>query len=94
MPFKLLQSFEKNASSPKPKVLITGGGAYHEYFIKRLDSKLDSNWEQVAASNQLIEFKEALVFAFLGYLRILGIDNVLSDVTGALRDSCSGTIYG
>lgn len=84
----------KNAFTPNPKVLITGGGAYHENFIKRLDSKLDSNWEQVAASNQLIEFKEALVFAFLGYLRILGIDNVLSDVTGASRDSCSGTIYG
>ncbi|MCS5491078.1 anhydro-N-acetylmuramic acid kinase [Algoriphagus limi] len=77
-----------------PRVLITGGGAYHEFFISRLDFYLESNWEKAEVSSTLIEFKEALVFAFLGYLRILGINNVLSDVTGAGKDSCSGVIYG
>ncbi|NVJ87147.1 MAG: anhydro-N-acetylmuramic acid kinase [Algoriphagus sp.] len=82
------------ASSEKPRVLITGGGAYHDYFISRLDACLNSQWERAAVGAELIEFKEALIFAFLGHLRLLGIPNVLSAVTGAEKDTCSGVIYG
>lgn len=77
-----------------PSVLITGGGAYNSYFIERLDHYLKKNWIQVEADSELIEFKEALIFAFLGVLRLRGENNSLASVTGASRDNCGGTIYG
>ncbi len=83
-----------HAQVPKPLVLITGGGAYNSFFIERLDHYLHHNWEQYEASRELIEFKEAVIFAFLGVLRLRGEDNCLASVTGASRDNCGGTLYG
>lgn len=77
-----------------PSVLLTGGGAYHAYFIERLDHYLKHNWQQIEADSELIEFKEALIFAFLGVLRLRGENNCLASVTGASHDNCGGTIYG
>ena len=39
------------------------------------------------------EFKEALIFAFLGLRCLLGLPNVSRDVTGSQRDSVSGSIH-
>lgn len=88
---KVIQSFSQKDS---PKVLITGGGAYNHYFIERLDHYLEKEWVQIPASKALIEFKEALIFAFLGVLRLRNETNCLASVTGATRDNCGGTIYG
>lgn len=76
-----------------PQVLITGGGAYNSYFIQRLDVHLEGQWNHFQASSELIEFKEALIFGFLGLLRLLGEENCLSSVTGARRNSSGGVIY-
>lgn len=83
-----------HAASSKPTVLLTGGGAYNTYFKERLDHHLHQNWIQIEAFSDLIEFKEALIFAFLGALRLRGAINCLSSVTGASRDSSGGVIYG
>jgi anhydro-N-acetylmuramic acid kinase len=77
---------------PVGTCLITGGGAYNQALVKALR-------KHVAASihipeNQLIEFKEALLFAFLGFLRLTDQVNTLSSVTGAKQDSMGGCIYG
>jgi anhydro-N-acetylmuramic acid kinase len=77
-----------------PSVLITGGGAYNSYFIERLDVQLEGKWVHSAATSELIEFKEALVFGFLGVLRLRNENNSLATVTGASRDSSGGVIYG
>lgn len=87
---KVIQQFRNQS---KPSVLITGGGAYHTYFIERLDAQLNSDWEKFNASAELIEFKEALIFAFLGALRLRGEPNALASVTGARTDSCGGVLY-
>lgn len=77
----------------KPSVLITGGGAYNSFFINTLNSHLGSQWEQIGASPELIEFKEALIFGLLGVLRLRGENNCLASVTGASKDSCGGQIF-
>lgn len=82
------------AQNEVPKVLITGGGAYHKYFLERLDGQLESKWKKFEASNELIEFKEALIFGFLGVLRLRGENNCLASVTHAKTDSSGGTIFG
>ena len=55
------------------KVLVSGGGAYNDYLIHLIRSKTDS--EIIISSKNIIEFKEALIFAFLGVLRNLNINN-------------------
>ena len=77
-----------------PRILLTGGGAYNCYFVERLAHHLDQHWIQVEAGNALIEFKEALVFAFLGLLKLRGEVNTLASVTGASQNSSWGTVYG
>ena len=73
------------------KVLVSGGGAYNDYLIHLIRSKTDS--EIIISSKNIIEFKEALIFAFLGVLRLLNINNCYSSVTGASKDHCSGKIF-
>jgi len=75
-----------------PKLLATGGGAFNEHLINRL-SFYAPNATVVLGSNELIEFKEAVIFAFLGVLRVTNTDNVLSSVTGASKNHCSGNIF-
>lgn len=92
--FQIAKVIKTYTSTPTPLVLITGGGAYNTYFIERLDHHLAHQWEHYQASSELIEFKEALIFAFLGVLRLREEPNCLAAVTGASRDSCGGVIYG
>jgi len=71
-------------------VLITGGGAYNSYLLERI--KFHSKSEITLPEEQLIEFKEALIFAFMGVLRILNKNNVLASATGAAHNHCSGLL--
>jgi anhydro-N-acetylmuramic acid kinase len=72
--------------------LITGGGAYNQFFVHCL--KEYSRAKFIIPDKEIIEFKEALIFAFLGLLRKRNQINVLSDVTGATHDHSSGLIVG
>ncbi|MCU4175173.1 anhydro-N-acetylmuramic acid kinase [Carboxylicivirga sp. N1Y90] len=73
------------------KILFTGGGAYNTFLIELIQSKLSG--ELIIPSSDLVEYKEALIFAFLGALRISNQMNCLQEVTGADNDSCSGAVY-
>lgn len=72
-------------------VLVTGGGAYNDYLISRI--KAHSRHSMVIPSKEIIEFKEALIFALLGVLKFRGEINCLKSVTGASQDHCSGNIF-
>lgn len=73
------------------KILITGGGAYNAYLIDRFKNYTKA--QIFIPESNLVEFKEALIFAFLGLLRWAGKINTLKSVTGAQKDTCSGVIY-
>ena len=72
-------------------VLITGGGAYNHYLINTL--KQHSQHKIIIPSNVFVEFKEALIFGFLGVLKLRNEINCLKSVTGARKDHSSGKIY-
>lgn len=71
-------------------VLVTGGGTKNTFLIERI--KYFMKGEVIVPETTLIDFKEAIGFAFLGLLRFLDKPNVWCSVTGAKRDSCSGQI--
>ena len=75
------------------QVLATGGGALNGYLIERLRAELGAAVEVVVPTSDIVNFKEAIIFAFLGVLRWRGEINTLASVTGARRDSSSGAIY-
>ena len=81
----------KHAKNTTAKMLVTGGGAYNSYLMERL--KVHIQAEVIIPDNQTIEYKEALIFAFLGLLRFEQKNNTLASVTGASTDSTGGAIY-
>lgn len=72
------------------RVLITGGGVYNAFLVNRIRNKCRS--ELFIPGEQLIDFKEAIVFAYLGLLRFQDKINVLASVTGAHTDTSAGII--
>lgn len=75
----------------KGKMLVTGGGAYNDYLIQRMQYHLPE-MQLIIPDAKTLEYKEALIFGLLGVLRLRNENNVLSSVTGASKDHCSGRI--
>jgi anhydro-N-acetylmuramic acid kinase len=73
------------------RMLITGGGAYNTFLIERIKAHIGQGI--VIPGKLLIDYKEALIFAYLGVLRMEQQPNTLSTVTGARHDSCGGAVY-
>ncbi len=82
------------ASDNKPTVLISGGGAFNTYFISRLLAHCGDDVTLMIPDEQVVKFKEALIFGFLGVLRVRDETNCLKSVTGALRDNSGGVLIG
>lgn len=74
-----------------PSVLVTGGGAFNCFLMQRIEHHAAIKIE--LPSSKLINFKEALVFAFLGLLKIEGKVNCLRSVTGASKNHSSGKVF-
>ncbi|MDO6745501.1 anhydro-N-acetylmuramic acid kinase [Tenacibaculum soleae] len=72
-------------------VLITGGGVFNSFLMERI--AYYSERKVKIQPNELINYKEALIFAFLGLLRVENQVNCLQSVTGAKKDHSSGVIF-
>ncbi len=82
------------AKKSKTKLLVTGGGAFNSFLIQKIKERLKNKVEVVIPRKQVIEFKEAVVFALLGVLRVRSEVNCLKSVTGAKSDSSGGVMVG
>jgi anhydro-N-acetylmuramic acid kinase len=85
--FQISQSLGKMETN----VLVSGGGALNKYLMAQLRSGTKANL--VTPDLLTINFKEAIIFAFLGVLRWRNENNCFRSVTGARLDHCSGAIY-
>lgn len=81
-------------STKRLQLMVTGGGARNGFLVELLQRQLTYRATVVLPSDDIIDFKEAIIFAFLGVLRLRNEVNVLSSVTRASRDSCSGVLVG
>ena len=72
-------------------MIVSGGGVHNSFLLDRI--KFYSKASIVVPDVQIINFKEALIFAFLGVLRKRKEVNCLSSVTGSSRDNCGGIIW-
>jgi anhydro-N-acetylmuramic acid kinase len=76
---------------PVSTILVTGGGAFNSFLIEQLSSQ--SKHHISIPDSLTINFKEAIIFAFLGVLRYRNEINCYKSVTGAFEDSCTGLIH-
>ncbi|WP_419870335.1 anhydro-N-acetylmuramic acid kinase [Chryseobacterium sp. CT-SW4] len=71
-------------------VLCTGGGAYNAFLIEKISAKTST--DIIIPDQEIIEYKEALIFAFMGVLKWNNRINVLASATGSSHDHSSGLI--
>lgn len=76
-------------------MLVTGGGRYHQFLMDRLQAELAPLGITIAtdAPAGWVDFKEAIVFAFLGLRTLQGRPTTLASVTGARQDVVTGSIH-
>lgn len=91
--FQVNQSIAAVADGPA-KVLATGGGALNSFLVEQLNVRGGGQFTYDVPEKTIVEFKEALVFAFLALQRTLGKPNVSSRVTGSVKDHSAGSLHG
>lgn len=74
-------------------LLATGGGAFNRFLLERVTA-LAPECRLTVPSAEVVNYKEAIVFALLGYLRLTGRNNCMASVTGASHDCSGGSVSG
>ena len=84
-------AFQIGSYLKSQKTLVTGGGVKNKFLMDRICNFSSS--EIIIPSNELIDFKEAMIFGFLAVLKLNNEINCLKSVTGATKDSVVGDVY-
>jgi anhydro-N-acetylmuramic acid kinase len=72
------------------RTLVTGGGAFNTTLLQAIEA---NGVAIVLPEKTIIEAKEAIVFALLGYERFMGNVNVIGTTTGSGIWHSSGTVF-
>lgn len=80
-----------HASGANKSILFTGGGAKNHFLTGIIRKKLQDR--MIIPDETTIDFKEALVFAFMGWLRLNEISNTLPSATGASKAISAGAVF-
>ncbi len=73
------------------RVFVTGGGAKNDFLISQLQNSTET--ELIIPNKTTVDFKEAIVFAYLGALYLQGKPNNVPSVTGARTSVCGGVLH-
>lgn len=84
--FQISKVFNQNFN-----VLVTGGGTHNDFLLERIRFMSKARIEK--PSDEIINFREAIAFSFLGLLRLNNLTNTYASVTGAQSDTISGAVY-
>lgn len=76
------------------RILCTGGGAFNSFLVSRMLEHGGDELTFIIPDKEVVKFKEAMVFGFLGVLRVRNEINCLKSVTNAKKDSSAGTMIG
>lgn len=89
----IVQTLSRYTSSPI-QVFTTGGGAHNTFLVDLLqDYGKNYNLSFFLPESAVIDYKEAIIFAFLGLMRWLNLPNTLPSVTGAEKNISSGAVW-
>ncbi len=86
----------ENLATDRPlRVLATGGGVFNDHLLESIQAYCERYYpiEIHRPSDELVAYKEALLMALLGVLRLEGQPNSWRSVTGAKRDTVNGAVY-
>ena len=72
-------------------VYVTGGGAFNDYFIELLSAEFKG--KLIIPDADIINYKEAIIFAFLGARFLRNETTTLSAVTGATEALRTGVLH-
>jgi anhydro-N-acetylmuramic acid kinase len=76
------------------KILVTGGGAHNLHLIKRIEALSKEHGLTIdVPANVIIDYKECLLMAYLGYLTMQGKAYGINDLTGATTDTIGGALF-
>jgi len=89
-----IQALSVGPAAEGSSLLVTGGGTLNKFLIQKINEQLkEINITVVIPETELINYKEALIMAFIGVLRWRQENNIMSSVTGAERDSINGALW-
>lgn len=74
-------------------VLITGGGAKNKFLIDLLRNRLDTSTQLIVPDSIILDYKEAMLMAYMAYLRLEEKMNFIPQATGANKAVSSGAVY-
>jgi anhydro-N-acetylmuramic acid kinase len=86
-----IEIFNVLHSNDISSVYITGGGAKNNFLIERI--RFFFKGEVIVPSEEIIDFKEAIIFAFLGARYLRNETTTIKSVTGASIEVSSGTFH-
>ncbi len=76
------------------KVLFSGGGVHNKHLMDKIHQELGKNGIiAVKPSDEIIDFKESLLMAYMGYQYLLDSRYTLHKSTGSVRSTCAGALY-
>lgn len=75
-------------------LVVSGGGAHNTFLMEELGKSIAARGIEIESlPKSVVDYKEALIFAFLGMFTLLGKPNIFSAVTGAKSDNLGGSIH-
>ena len=88
---QIKKDLQRNAQRLPNKILLTGGGAHNKYLVHCIEKQLLSiGIEIIIPSEVVVNYKEAVMTALLGYLHAMDIPSTIPSVTGADRPTIAG----